>query len=108
MNNTGKIDLVGLLLPFNQFTNRPVFLKVGDKFLLPLFTSQEKYNEAAVWGGFEFAKPKKIADPLDFTKSVLACRKEFTFHVVADPYITAEGNTRFELILLEGENDGNS
>jgi hypothetical protein len=96
-----KYNLQGMLIPFNPFTNKPIFLEASGQYLLPIFSTQEQYDAASKWAGFEFAKQKPISDPQDFINSVVTTQKEFKFLVAADPYINSDGNTTFELIKLE-------
>jgi hypothetical protein len=98
-----QFDLTGMFLPFNPFTNNPVFLELDGKFLMPLFSTEEKYNAAKEWAGFDFAKIKRITNPEEFMESIALSKKEIEFHVVVDPYITPEGNTRFQLIPFNEE-----
>lgn len=97
-NELTQYNIKGMLLPFNPFSRKPVFLEVNGKFLLPIFSTKDKFDEAAKWAGFAFAKCSIIVDPEDFKKSVLQYKQKSNFHVVADPYVTEEGNTRFQLI----------
>lgn len=95
----------GLLLPINPGSNGPVFLQVGGKTLLPVFSDKLKFSEAAKWGKFEDATSNVIVNPQDFYDCVIMFKKRFPFHVVLDPYITEEGNTRFQLLLYEEEKE---
>ena len=98
-----KFMLQGAFMPFNPLSNKPVFLEFNGQFVLPVFSTKEKFDEAAKWAGFTFATCSVIIDPEDFKNSVLAYKNKFNFHVAADPYITEEGNTRFQLIPFDEE-----
>lgn len=90
--------LDGMFIPFNSVSSVPIFLNIGGQLLLPVFSTKEKYDEAAKWGNFELARCKMINDPKNFLESVAA----YKVKVAVDPYITPEGNTRFQLLKLEG------
>lgn len=98
-----RYDMRGMLIPFNPASRSPIFLELDGKHILPIFSNKEKFDEAAKWGGFSFAAQNVILDPEEFKKSVLIYKNKFPFHVVADPYITPEGNTRFQLIPFDDE-----
>lgn len=95
----------GMILPMNP-TNSPVFLEVDGKLILPLFTTRDKFNEAAKWGGFSFAKANVVLNPQDFHDCVMLFKKKFPFHVAIDPYLTPEGNTRFQMAIYDEEEQG--
>lgn len=95
----------GLLLPMNG--GQPVFLQVGGQTLLPVFSDKTKFTDAAKWGKFTEAGSNVIVNPQEFYDCVMFFKKRFPFHVVLDPYITEDGNTRFQLLLYE-ENNGQS
>ena len=95
----------GLLLPMNG--NKPVFMQVAGQTLLPVFSDKTKFSEASKWGKFEEASSSVIVNPQEFYDCVMFFKKRFPFHVVLDPYITDEGNTRFQL-LMYGEENGKS
>jgi len=98
-----RYSIRGMLMAFNPMSNSPVFLEIDGKFLLPIFSTKDKFDEAAKWGGFTFAKYNIIVDPEEFRNSVLQYKKKFLFHVVADPCLTNEGNTQFQLIPFDDE-----
>jgi hypothetical protein len=98
-----RYQIRGLLLPINPGTHSPIFLEVDGQYILPLFTTRDKFTEATQWGGFSFANINVIVNPQDFHDCVMTFKKKFPFHVVVDPYITEEGNTRFQLLLFDGE-----
>ena len=98
-----RYNLAGMFLPINPANNKPVFLTICGKFLLPIFTTEDKLKVAAEWGNFTFAIPKSILDPVDFTNSVLNFKKNLAFHVVVDPYINEKGNTEFQMIPFDEE-----
>lgn len=100
---TTRYLMRGMLLPLNSASNIPVFLEVEGGLILPLFTSHGKFNEASKWGGFAFAKPNLIINSQEFHDSVLFFKKKFPFHVVVDPHLTPEGNTRFQLVVFDEE-----
>jgi hypothetical protein len=101
--NQHKIE--GRLIPY--LDNKPMLLELNGKFLMPLFSSKEKYDEAAKWTDFSSAQLKVINDSGQFIRSVQAAKSKIKFHVVVDPYVTPEGNTRFDLIPFEeGEENG--
>lgn len=93
-----KYGLEGMRIPFNSTSDVPVFLNIGGQLLLPVFSTKEKYDEAAKWGDFELARCKMVTDHKSFLESVYA----YKVKVAVDPYITPEGNTRFQLLKLEG------
>lgn len=68
---------------------------------MPIFSDEEKYNNAAKWFGFEDAIQNKINDGQKFIEIVLGIKKKLEFFLVVDPYLTAEGNTRFDAIVLD-------
>jgi len=98
-----QYKLEGMLMPLNPFSNNPVFLTLNGKYLLPIFSTKEKFDETAKWAKFEFAKCTVIIDVEDFINSILHHKIKFRFHVVVDPYVTPEGNTRFQLIPFDEE-----
>ncbi len=98
-----KFILQGALMPFNPFSKKPIFLEFNGQFVLPVFSTKEKFDEAAKWGGFTFAKCSIIVNTDEFRNTVLDHKKRFNFHVVADPYITEKGNTRFQMIPFDEE-----
>jgi hypothetical protein len=101
-----RYQVKGLLLPINPGSKAPIWLEVDGEQILPLFTSIEKFDKAAKWGGFSFATKNVILNPQNFYNCVLMLRKKFPFHVVVDPHITKEGNTQFQLLLFEEEENG--
>lgn len=98
-----RYQIKGMLMPINPASNAPIFLPINDTFILPIFSSREKFDEAAKWGGFEFAKHGLILNTDEFKTAVLFYKKKHPFHVVIDPYITPEGNTRFQLVPFDDE-----
>ena len=96
----------GMLLPMNPSNNNPVFLELDGKLILPLFTSRDKFSEAAKWGGFEYARPNAIINAQDFYDCVILFKKRFPFHVAIDLHITPEGNTRFQMAIYDDEEQG--
>jgi len=91
-----QYGLEGMFIPFSPSEHIPFFLNLDGQLLLPVFSTKEKYDEAAKWGNFELARCKMINDPKNFLESVSA----FKVKVAVDPYITPEGNTRFQLLKL--------
>ena len=99
-----KLALDGMLVPINPVNGIPILLYLQEgKMLLPLFTDKEKYSKAAVWGNFIGAKCQMVEQQLEFLNSIIEFKKQISFHVVVDPYITPEGNTRFQLLALDEE-----
>jgi hypothetical protein len=98
-----RYQMTGMFMPLNPASNGPVFLELDGEFLLPIFSTKEKFDEAAKWGGFTFAKCTVILEPEEFKNSVLQHKSKFNFHVAADLYVTPEGNTRFQLIPFDDE-----
>ena len=90
-----KYKLEGMLIPFDK---TPIFINIQDNVFLSIFNTKEKFDEMAKIG--KFADCKVIVDVDDFMKSIEAYRKNFDFGVIADPYITGEGNTCYQLLDL--------
>lgn len=98
-----RYQVRGMVLPIDPGSKSPVFIENNGKLLLPLFTSLGKFEEASNWGNFSHAQPNIIINPQDFQDCVLMFKKKFPFHVAIDPYITPEGNTRFQLAVYDDE-----
>lgn len=98
-----RYQVRGMILPIDPGCKSPVFIKGNGELLLPLFTSLGKFEEASKWGNFPFAQPNIIINPQDFQDCVLMFKKRFQFHVAIDPYITPEGNTRFQLAAYDDQ-----
>jgi len=96
-----QYQIRGMLLPINPANNNPIFLELGGKTILPLFTTTDRFAEAAKWCGFGFATANVILNTQDFQDCVLLFKKRFPFHVVIDPHKTPEGNTRFQLAVYD-------
>lgn len=96
-------QLEGMFVPFNPELNKPILLKMDGKLFLPVFSTKEKLEEAAKWVDIGFASHNVIVDYQDFKRAVFAIKKEFTVHVIVDPYKTETGSVRFNLIPLDDE-----
>lgn len=103
-----RYQIRGMLLPLNPATKFPIFLSVNGTLILPIFTTSEKFEAASKWGKFAHAKPNVIVDAQNFQDHVLYFKKKLNFHVAIDPYITEDGNTRFELVPWENEDERKS
>lgn len=94
-----QYKLEGMLMAFNPVSLNPIFLELNGEYLLPIFNTKQKFDEAK----FISAKCTVILDQNEFINSILHYKNKFNFHVAVDPYVTPEGNTRFQLILLDEE-----
>lgn len=92
------VNLEGLFVPFNGAG--PVLLRSGTDVIMPLFSSREKYLEAIDWAKLQNANCNAIVDGQQFLQAITDLKSKIKFHVALDPFITEEGNTRFQLLKI--------
>lgn len=98
--NLHEHDLTGKFLPWRLDIDQPVLLRIENTLFLPVYSTEEKLRSSMVIARQTRYKIKHIDDGRDFFDSVKG-----KIRVCLDPWITPEGNTRFqELFAPEDSN----
>lgn len=95
-----RSDLTGTWFPAHPANQQLLSINCGDGILIPIFSTKEKYDEAAKWGGFQFAHCQEILNHKQFFDSLMEAKTRFSFHLILDPELV-EGRLRFKLIPLD-------
>ena len=95
-----RTDLTGTWFPVNPTTQKLLSVDCGDGILIPIFSTKEKYDEAAKWGGFQFAHCQQVLDYKVLFDSLMEAKTRFDFRLILDPELV-EGRLRFKLIPLD-------
>lgn len=93
-------DVAGWLLPWRLDQDQPWLFTLEGTDWLPVFSTELKLRGAMARAGVpEHAyRAKQITETGDFVRSAV----EGGVRVMADPWVTPEGNTRFTEIRLPG------
>lgn len=84
-----------MLLPWQLADEQPVFIKLEDVVFVAVFTTEEKLTAAARIFNCSY-RIKQIDNGIEFLDSVTP-----HVRVMVDPWITAQGNTRFTEVAFE-------
>ena len=95
-----RSNLTGAWFPVHPATQKLLSISCEDGILIPIFSTKEKYDEAAKWGGFQFAHCQEVLNHKQFFDSLMEAKTRFSFHLILDPEIV-EGRLRFKLIPLD-------
>lgn len=94
-----RSDLTGTWFPVHPGTQKLLSISCEDGILIPIFSTKEKYDEAAKWGGFQFAHCQEVLDHKQFFDSLMEAKTRFEFRLILDPELV-DGRLRFKLIPL--------
>lgn len=95
-----RSDLTGAWFPVHPANQQLLSINCGDGILIPIFSTREKYDEAAKWGGFQFAHCQEVLDHKQFFDSLLEAKTRFDFRLILDPELV-NGHLRFKLVPLD-------
>jgi len=95
-----RSDLTGAWFPVNPTTQQLVAISCNDGILIPLFSTKEKYDKAAKWGGFQYAYCQEVLDHKKLFDSLMEAKTRFSFHLILDPELV-DGRLRFNLVPLD-------
>jgi len=100
LNKFERTELTGTWFPVHPTTQKLLSINCEDGILIPVFSTKEKYEEAAKWGGFQFAICQEILDHRVFFAALMEAKTRFEFRLILDPHVV-EGRLRFQLIPLD-------
>lgn len=95
-----RTELTGTWFPVNPGTHQLVAISCNDGILIPLFSTKEKYDEAAKWGGFQYAYCQQVLDYKVLFDALMEAKTRFDFRLILDPELV-DSRLRFKLVPLD-------
>ena len=89
-------SIAGFLLPWRMDIEQPVILTLDGADFVPVFSTEDKLHTAMGLCGIDHYRVKQIEDHAEFLVSVAG-----SVRVMADPWATERGTTRFTEIVAE-------